>query len=579
MSNPLPPKQQGLRYTFSVRPRAAATRATAPKVRTGCKTCKQRHVKCDEGKPSCARCIKWRGVCDGYDQANSSKKPQTETPDDPHPVILRRKLQALDYWKPQLVNSAKQGGLAMVMNMKHTPFKNQNEHDYFESWIKMAPTVTNDSTSNIYTTLITQFGWEDQAVREAIMAVGALKFSSKQPSRRNGSSDNQQHDHYTNALARYGTALKLTASRTIDEASLRSVLLCCILFVCFELLDRNRASVHNHIYHGTQVLRQFLRSSLLRTQLNQCAASPSPYVIDDAVIQIFQKFSMMSWSQLALQPSQPQATLPGGSSLPKNPVPPPPLPTSFRDLEDASRWLDMLQKCIIDNMRSCLHRLTSDRHLAGQGLDIGEEPGWLGIRVACLAATSQWLSLFKPLRAEADSQKQENPLKHAQHTALYVQARFTYGAIYSHHFRDYKSLMEITPIFREVVQLLHLIPVRVVEDTLEGELTLNGPLFCLFCCVTKCRDADVRAEAEKLLRQRHELEGLWDGGAALAICEWVKQLEAEYYEDLADHELVWRKLRNRSVRFHNHKNIAWAKAERLDRATGEWYLREDVIRW
>ena len=39
----------------------------APKVRSGCKTCRQRRKKCDENKPHCHRCIKARYVCDGYD--------------------------------------------------------------------------------------------------------------------------------------------------------------------------------------------------------------------------------------------------------------------------------------------------------------------------------------------------------------------------------------------------------------------------------------------------------------------------------------------------------------------------------
>ncbi|KAL8960653.1 MAG: hypothetical protein Q9193_002676 [Seirophora villosa] len=32
----------------------------------GCQTCKQRHIKCDETRPSCLRCTKTRRVCPGY---------------------------------------------------------------------------------------------------------------------------------------------------------------------------------------------------------------------------------------------------------------------------------------------------------------------------------------------------------------------------------------------------------------------------------------------------------------------------------------------------------------------------------
>ncbi|EFQ26013.1 hypothetical protein CGRA01v4_14432 [Colletotrichum graminicola] len=46
---------------------AKKTRSSKPKVRTGCKTCKIRRVKCDEARPICERCHKARIVCDGYD--------------------------------------------------------------------------------------------------------------------------------------------------------------------------------------------------------------------------------------------------------------------------------------------------------------------------------------------------------------------------------------------------------------------------------------------------------------------------------------------------------------------------------
>jgi hypothetical protein len=41
-------------------------RASKPKVRTGCISCKRRHVKCDEGKPTCVRCDDLGIPCEGY---------------------------------------------------------------------------------------------------------------------------------------------------------------------------------------------------------------------------------------------------------------------------------------------------------------------------------------------------------------------------------------------------------------------------------------------------------------------------------------------------------------------------------
>ncbi|KAH6974738.1 hypothetical protein EDB80DRAFT_313943 [Ilyonectria destructans] len=77
------PDRQNYRTMSTVKenPRKRA-RAKAPRVRTGCKTCKIRHLKCDEGKPHCRRCEKDSHVCDGYEviQARKSKARKSESP-------------------------------------------------------------------------------------------------------------------------------------------------------------------------------------------------------------------------------------------------------------------------------------------------------------------------------------------------------------------------------------------------------------------------------------------------------------------------------------------------------------------
>jgi hypothetical protein len=37
-----------------------------PRSRNGCTTCKRRHRKCDETKPACLECQKYKLQCDGY---------------------------------------------------------------------------------------------------------------------------------------------------------------------------------------------------------------------------------------------------------------------------------------------------------------------------------------------------------------------------------------------------------------------------------------------------------------------------------------------------------------------------------
>ncbi|EMD01179.1 hypothetical protein BAUCODRAFT_45255, partial [Baudoinia panamericana UAMH 10762] len=51
-------------------------RRYAPKVRTGCLTCKIRRVKCDEQRPSCNRCSSTGRKCDGYPSPFIAAEPE-----------------------------------------------------------------------------------------------------------------------------------------------------------------------------------------------------------------------------------------------------------------------------------------------------------------------------------------------------------------------------------------------------------------------------------------------------------------------------------------------------------------------
>ena len=72
-------------------------RRSAPKVRSGCKNCKKRHIKCDERKPSCGRCLKSGLTCQGY------HLPQPLLFDYEASVTERRRFQFfLDYTVPSI---------------------------------------------------------------------------------------------------------------------------------------------------------------------------------------------------------------------------------------------------------------------------------------------------------------------------------------------------------------------------------------------------------------------------------------------------------------------------------------------
>ncbi|TGO78274.1 hypothetical protein BELL_0072g00150 [Botrytis elliptica] len=71
-------------------PKVRRSRASKPKVKTGCLTCKSRRVKCDEAKPGCMRCVRFGHKCEGYAYLQrSSVKPTVGTNIAPRTLIPR----------------------------------------------------------------------------------------------------------------------------------------------------------------------------------------------------------------------------------------------------------------------------------------------------------------------------------------------------------------------------------------------------------------------------------------------------------------------------------------------------------
>ena len=55
-------------------------------MKTGCRTCRQRRIKCDEGRPICANCVKSQRECEGYRQRAIFKAPIGNR--SPHPSLI-----------------------------------------------------------------------------------------------------------------------------------------------------------------------------------------------------------------------------------------------------------------------------------------------------------------------------------------------------------------------------------------------------------------------------------------------------------------------------------------------------------
>ncbi|KAL4867230.1 hypothetical protein BDV12DRAFT_123298 [Aspergillus spectabilis] len=71
------------------------------KSRDGCRLCKKRKIKCDEGKPRCTNCVKSRVTCsfDHQSSARESSSPVAPLNEEPSTPVKRRRGRPRKDWK------------------------------------------------------------------------------------------------------------------------------------------------------------------------------------------------------------------------------------------------------------------------------------------------------------------------------------------------------------------------------------------------------------------------------------------------------------------------------------------------
>ncbi|KAK1982958.1 C6 zinc finger protein [Colletotrichum cereale] len=255
--NPAPLALLVAKFALDDRPRLI--RASKPKVRTGCVTCRRRRVKCDEGKPACLVCLKYQGRCEGA----------------LHPRLEGRDFENAFLTEPDYTSRM---------------FSSQLEKDHLEYWLAFTGTTVL-FRSDLLTKVIPQISWQDPAIKHAALAVGASALSGTTRRERMLGTGRFSSD----ALMHYGKALSLLCSSTMSP---ERTLLACLLFITFESLRGNKVAGLSHINHGSLILDQHSTQGV----------DPNPLM--DEVMTSFQHLGLQSWSHSGAHPKETDTRMP-----------------------------------------------------------------------------------------------------------------------------------------------------------------------------------------------------------------------------------------------------------------------------
>ncbi len=227
------PPEQG--QDAAQEPKEKKKRASKPKVRSGCVTCKIRRIKCDEAKPECSRCISTGRKCDGYEIKPRKKRSDCLTINKPLPVI----------------NDIGPAELRSLGFFHH----------------KSAPSLSSYFDAEFWTRLVFQMSYVEPSVRHAMIALGALheerergiKLLPLQPQMNDPGSrlTLKKTDVGTKAsqgnrfaLTQYSKAILQLSQRMEDDNAVEVALLACILFVCIEFIRGDTEPAIKHFRSG-----------------------------------------------------------------------------------------------------------------------------------------------------------------------------------------------------------------------------------------------------------------------------------------------------------------------------------------
>ncbi|PWY72262.1 hypothetical protein BO70DRAFT_381810 [Aspergillus heteromorphus CBS 117.55] len=247
--------------------------------RAGCRTCRARHVKCDETPGACRNCTSSGRTCEGYDVCRLGPGGGNHGEFDGKPAL---ELQA-----------------AMTVRLAWTVTSDERRCLSFFQY-RSIPHLVGFYDSPLWQKMVLRLCRTEPAVYHAVIALGAVNQANEIAGRvpRPGQRNNPQackSRWYRFALEQSGRSIALLNRRRLsqDPQFQDIILVCCLLFTICELLHGNRNLAISHvqgglrILHTMQIQRQGLGLEVSRTsgqrQLPTGAASPLSTVAECVV--------------------------------------------------------------------------------------------------------------------------------------------------------------------------------------------------------------------------------------------------------------------------------------------------------
>ncbi|KAK2674836.1 Zn(2)-C6 fungal-type DNA-binding domain [Fusarium oxysporum f. sp. vasinfectum] len=414
------------------------------KTRTGCKECKRRKVKCDEGKPICNRC-KAVGLTCHFPLSQSVSFNTTATATTA--VTTTRAGPQSDtriLAKPNYILSL---------------FKDQTQYDMFSTFLWSNEQGTT-LPHNTLATITPQLAHEDAAVRETCCALGGAVNAFTQPTIDSVAADKA----HQLSLQYYTRTVRAVTTATSTLRALRSVTHVALVFLTYDIL---RGDMHAAVLHHDHAARLF--EAYLGKRCAQEGVSLSDLVFDDyenALFDMIQRLSTYPWALRLGITGDTDEFLAAKRCLGRHRYSIDKMPSSFHDLDQALRWWGC--RTAPPSSSSFGRRYRDDQSNMGES--------FLGPRKNEEPHSYVTASVFEALYLECLS-------------SLHLQLN-----------TDAKVLPDAKPVYREIIATTHRILDELKGSQANFRFMDNNVMKPLFVVLFKCSDPEIREGVKKVLQ-------------------------------------------------------------------------------
>ncbi|KAM0419027.1 hypothetical protein ACHAPT_012078 [Fusarium lateritium] len=447
------------------------------KVKTGCKTCKLRRIKCDEGKPSCSKCLSSGRLCAGYgiwDEGRASPIQCTSLSKVNTPI-------------PSMACREEKG-----------------HFDFFR--VIAASKLAGAFPSPFWESLVLQASSSELVVLHGASALGAA-YKSRAQNICDGMLQNhvspaaankQDQSFAVKQYAKVLDMLQMQLPRT-EKRLLRNGLIVCVLATAFELVQGNHRAAATHLRNGFILVRR---------------AQNCGYEVEPDLAEPFTRAFMQS---MLLEGSSNMSNLikETGTSID--------MPKTFGSFYDARHHLDTLLIGAVrlsEEFESDNYRCPSDIH-----------------QLATLErASSTWIHAYEASLQQLLSQSDHRTIYgvfmlrifHTMATIMISTTLTPHECAFDKHTEQFASIIDQT------LKMWNMNGFA-VGGPFEGHRSVTGPrvtfdlgiISPLYYTAIKCRDPRHRRQAIGLLTVAPYREGIWSSVVVAKVARAVVDMEED----------------------------------------------------